>query len=206
MIELKGVEEETEKKKAESVEIEELISTIEIKDHKSLEDAVGWVAQIKRQHNEIETQRKEVAGPLTEATKKLNAFFKGPTTPLLRAETALKSKIADYTGNCYSERGRLLSEVINMEKTADKQKVIAEAEAFIPPRIAGMSVSEFWAGDVTDPEAVKRWAIQNNRTELLLINGKVLDALTKAAGKDPEIPGWDAAQKIRIAITESKVK
>ena len=143
MIELKGIEEETEKKKAESVEIEELINTIEIKDHGSLSDAVSWVAQIKRQHNEIEAQRKTVAQPLTKATKELNAFFKGPTAPLVRAETALKTKIAEYTGACYAERGKLLSEVADMKKAGDKKKAIAKAEKLIPPKIPERNMAIF---------------------------------------------------------------
>lgn len=203
---LATVKKETTKQEAESIEIEELIGTIEISDHKSLGEAVSFVAEIKRQYKEVEKKRKTISEPLTKATKELNALFKGPTVPLARAETSLKTKIVEYTTGCYTEREKLLTDVAGMTKASDKQKAIKKAEAFIPPKVPGLAISEFWGGDVLDPAAVKEWAIENNRTELLLINEKVLQEFTKAANKDPEIAGWCAAKKIRIAITESKVK
>ena len=198
--------EDTAGRQKESLEIEELIGAIEITDHTSLQEAVSYIAEIKKQHKGIEEKRKSISQPLTKATKELNALFKGPVEPLVRAETALKNKIGRYTFDCYAKRTECLEKSSGVMEATAKQAIIKEAEGYILPKIAGLAISDFWGGDVLDPEAIKKWAIENNRMELLLINGKVLEAITKTAGADPKIPGWHAERKIGIAITVAKVK
>lgn len=204
--ELKVLEEDTAKKKKESLEVEKLIAAIEITDHDSLMEAVRYVAEIKKQHNEIEARRKTMARPLKKATDEINKFFKDPIEPLARAEVELKQKIGEYARACHMERGECLAKVANTTSLVDKQLFVQRAEAFVIPNIPGLSVNDSWGGDIVDPEALKKWAIENNKTELLLINIKVLEALTKSAGADPGIPGWRAERKIGIAITVAKVE
>ena len=200
------LEREMEVAQAESKEIEKLINSISIESHDGLKEAVSFVALIKEQYNGIEARRTEKVGPLKKEADEWNAIFKGPISPLTAAEKDLKNKIVNYASFCYISREELLATVATLKTPAEKQAAIEKAGKFIPPKIDGLSLREKWGGDVQDPEVIKKWAIENNRPELLLINTKVLEELTKATEGNPQVDGWAPAKKLSVAITVPKVK
>ena len=92
---------------------------IVISDQTQYETAATVLMQVKSRFKELETQRKEITGPLDEAKKKIMDLFRIPLDLLSKAESLIKSKMIGYTSE-------------QEQKAAEEQKrlqKLAEAEA-----------------------------------------------------------------------------
>jgi len=191
---------------AEGTAIEEACRGTIINSHQGLKIAVGALADIKVNYKRVDEQRRSFIDPLGEVIDKLNAVFGPALDALASAEKIMKAKVAEYTEGKLAERDELLAEVQNQEDQKDRVDLIDRASRLAPPPIPGLAVRETWGGKVVDAKALIRWAIDEERFDLLKVDEKLLVAITKAAGADPGIPGWAAEVKRSVAITPAKVR
>ena len=109
---------------------------------------------------------------------------------------------AEETANA-AKRKKLLEEAASAERiaarAAAKQEVAEEnaaavvapviAVASAAPKTAGISVRKSWKAEIVDLSAFLLFACENKRTDLLLPNMKVLEALAKGLKDQAAIPG-----------------
>lgn len=185
--------------------IEQFARGWSLREHTDLEKSAQIIAEIKEQAEKIDGVRRKFTTPLRDVISEINGFFEPALSALGNAEEVIKTHVVLYLDKCTRERGEALALV---ESTPEDKRgaLLSRAEASVPPKVAGMSVRENWTGEVTDTEAVIRWAVENNRHDVLTVNSKALVALTKAMGRDPIIPGWSAHCDHSIAVTVGKVK
>lgn len=182
----------------------ELIESLSVTTHADLETAVVWTAEVKSKFDEIDGKRKSWVDPLRAVIDDINATFKPALDSLKKAEKSIKASISDYVNENAEKRNALLAEAGG--KTNGSQLALLEkADQYLPPKIKGMSIREKWTGEIYDADALLDFIIENDRYDLLMPNIKALESLTKAAGRDPGIPGWNAYQSNVVAITPSKV-
>jgi hypothetical protein len=120
----------------------------------------------------------------------------------------LKEKVEGYVTSSLATRDVLLQQVQHAPDGAVRTQLVRKAEELVPAKIEGLSIRETWTGEVTDPEALLDWILQDRERckELLQIDEKALVARTKQAGCDPGIPGWTAHVNRVVAVTPSKVR
>ena len=170
-----------------------------------LEKSVEWCAEIKERYALVNAER----GKILELADRIKAWADGLFGPALRdlsqAEAAIKEKIATFNNNALRARDELLRQV-EAAPPAERAKLLARSSAMMPAKVPGCGLTPRWTGEVTDPAALVRWAVENNRPELLLPNKSALGALTKAKDGDPFIPGWTVTPHTTVTITPSRVK
>lgn len=176
------------------------LATYEIVTDEDFKAAAEMCAEVITQAKTIDTQRRTFVDPLNKVVKSLNAFFKKPLVHLDACEALLKKKLAAFANQQAKERDKLLKEAGAQAQEGDMDQaeaLIEKAESRTPPEVAGVSMRTTWEGKVTDEKLIPR--------EYLTPDLKALKAITKAKGRDPEIPGWKATPKSSPAITASKL-
>jgi hypothetical protein len=136
---------------------------------------------IKDMQKALEAKRVKITGPINAALAEFNSWFKGPKETLLRAETSYKTRMAAFEK---IESDRIRKEEAEARRIAEEQRqelerravkaaeqgktekaeelieravaVVPEAPATAPLKAAGMSFSEQWEFEITNPEAVPR--------------------------------------------------
>jgi len=184
----------------------ELIDRMCITTNAELQVATSWIAEIKTKAEEVDAKRRGFVDPLNGVIKQINDFFRPALDSLKAAEAALKGKIQTHVSDNLEQRDQLLAQVADTDHYGARAELITKASALVPEKVDGLSIRESWTGEVSDAAMLMDWAIANRRHDLLLINEKALAALTKAAGRDPVIPGWRAIVKRTVAVTASKVR
>jgi hypothetical protein len=184
----------------------ELIARVEVHNNTQLQTAVSWIAEVKEKFEEVDKKRKSFVDPLKKVITEINDFFAPALDALGGAESTLKALVVEYVTESLKRSDAELAQVPNVESPAARAAIVKRAAELVPSKVNGLSVRESWTGPVSDTAALVQWAVANQRDELLLVDEKALAALTKAAGRDPQIPGWTAEVKCTVAITTSKVK
>jgi hypothetical protein len=206
MPKMKDVSKAAEPEIADVEKVNDLISKTTISNDSQMQTATTWIAEIKEKYETVEEKRKSFVDPLRGVIEEINAFFKPALDGLKSAEMILKQKIADHVQSTFAKRDELISKVESTSGNEARSALVKQAEALVPAKIDGMSIRESWGGEITDMNKLVQWAIDNRRNELLIVDEKALVALTKAAGRDPQIPGWKAVIKRSVAVTTGKVK
>lgn len=176
------------------------LETYEILTDDDYKAAAEMCAEVITQAKSIDTQRRSFVDPLNKVVKSLNAFFKKPLIHLDACEALLKKKLAAFANQQAIERDRLLKEAGAQAQDGDMaqtEALIERAEEHTAPKVEGVSMRTTWDGVVVDEKLIPR--------EYMTPDLKALKAVTKAKGRDPEIPGWKATPKSSPAITASKL-
>lgn len=189
----------------EALTVRTAVGDLAIQSHHGMKLAVQSIAEIKEKAEEVDAKRRSFVDPLRKVIDDINGFFKPAVESLKDAEKILKDKVAAYVADQHTARDEMLAEAQNYSN-GDRVDLIDRATKLVPPKMKGLSIRESWTGKVTDASSLVRWAVENNRLELLKVDDKALKALTKAAGRDPEIPGWTAVLTRTTAITTSKIE
>jgi hypothetical protein len=187
-------------------QVQMLIDDFEVKTDKDIKTAAQWITELKDAKTEIETKRKSFVGPLNKVIKELNAFFKPAIDSLDKMERHLRTAITDSVETRLKRRDTLLSSVATQPTTEGKNAIIKEAATITPDKIAGVSIRETWVAEITDEKAIKEWAVENGRLDLLTVNQSIFDQLAKDHHCEGGIPGWIAKKKNIVAVTAKKLK
>jgi hypothetical protein len=170
----------------------DLIRRMELRKHADLEFASNALQEVAKRHDALDGKRKSWVDPLNAVVKDINATLKPLIDALKEAEGILKDKIGRYAVTLEQARTKLLADAGDMAKANPSQaeSMIAQAAALEPPKVKGVTVSTEWAGEVVDEKLIPR--------EYLVPNVEMLNAMTKAKGSDPGIPGWKAYPKANV--------
>src|SRR5271166_2168168 len=166
--------------------------------------------EIKDLQKQFEERRLSVTGPMNEALRVINAWFKGPMQKLSFAEQGYKNKMAAFERDeqlrierekAEAER-KAREEREELERRAAKaaergqvekaqellqrtQEVAAEPPALAPVKAAGMSFGEKWEFDLIDPLRLPREFLQPDLMKI----GQVVRALKCKSAAEAQIPG-----------------
>lgn len=154
----------------------------------------------------FEERRTSVTGPLNEALRQINAWFKGPMQKLTFAEQTYKNKMAAFE---LAENERIRAEKVAAEKNAREEReelerralravekgdvekgetllaraadVVPQAPPTAPIRAAGMSFGEAWEFEITDKTLLPREYLQPDTVKI--------GQYVRAMKADAKIPG-----------------
>ena len=182
-----------------------LVKTVVIEEDDAMELAVRMAAEIKEKHDEVDAKRRSWVDPLRMVVDDINAFFNPALEALKKAESTIKIKVASYVESNLAKRDHILR-TVNLTPVEKRATCLEKADKLIPRKVSGLSIREGWSGSVVDKGDLIKWAVEEGRYEFLNVDEKALKAVTKAAGRDPEIPGWQARPTRTVVVTPSKVK
>lgn len=166
----------------------DLVKKFEITNQSEYSFAENALHECAKKHDELDKKRKSWVDPLNKVIKDINATFKPVLVSLKDAEATLKQKLGDYVLAQETKRKELLAEI--SEEPDRALEIIEHAEEYLPPTSQTASAKIEWSGEVINADLIPR--------EYLVPDLKKLQAITKAFGKDPEIPGWRAFEVANI--------
>ena len=183
-----------------------LVEKLQVGNDAEMEVAAQWIAEVMTSKKDIDAKRKVFTGPLMAVVKEINDFFRPALDALDTMEKTLKSRISEHITTNMASRDALLASVADQPTADQKASAIEMASTLVPKAITGVSIREAWDGELIDPTALVKWAVANNRMDLIQPNEKALKGITKAQKADPQIPGWVAGLKRSVVVTPSKIK
>lgn len=169
------------------------VKSIEIKTRAEFEFAGNALKEIAHSHDVIDAKRRSWVDGLAAVVADINATFKPATTALKEAESVLKERIGAFVLAAEAKRGALLQEAsvaVAGGRSADAERVLAEADQLAVAPVEGVGVSVKWEGEVIDASAIPR--------EYLTPDVDKLNKITAATEGDPQIPGWRAKRTAAV--------
>jgi len=174
--------------------------------------AIGATAlrAVKDLQKELEARRVSVTGPLNEALRTINGWFKGPLEKLNQAERAYKGKMAAFE---IAEQDRIRKEQIEADRRAREEReelerralaalekgnekkaeelihraeeVVPELPETAPIKAAGVSFGTKWDFVVADKDLIPREFLMVDTAKI----GQVVRALKNKELAEKQIPG-----------------
>lgn len=202
---------------------EYIISTVE-----QYAGAATQLNEIKAKSKELEEKRKGIVGPMNEAVKRVNEFFRAPLQFLADAEAAIKRSMITFDNEqnrIRREEEARLQEIARKEqerltKAAEKKAATAEAKGdtwkaeeireSVPvvaapvladkPKVAGIAMRTTWSGEVTNKmELIKAVAEGKAPATLLDVNMPALNQMARALKEEMNYPGVKAVSSQHVA-------
>lgn len=126
------------------------VEAFEIETDKDSEFAAVMLREIKDQYAAVEEERKKITGPLNQALRATNDFFRPVTTALRDAEESIKKKLGAYV------REKREANMRALQVAATEKKAFASLTLVSTHAPAGIATREVWKFEITDPDAVPR--------------------------------------------------
>ncbi len=112
---------------------------------------------VKAQWKELEEKRTAVTGPINEALKELNSWFKPVQAPLKEAERILKEKISAFIIARKAANEAAMLAAAQAAQAGDGKAALVHVGAIQEaPKVAGISVKEVWDFEVVNLDEVPR--------------------------------------------------
>jgi hypothetical protein len=160
--------------------VEELRAFV-IEDDDDYEYASKLLRTIKATSKEIEERRKRVTGPLYEALRNFQSWYKPALDVLENGERDLKKKIADYYLLKEAQREEQMRLVAAAAREGNFEKAHEAAQGFVEtPTAKGISIQRKWEYEVEDITKVPR--------EFLTLDHSAVKIYIKNAGEDDPKP------------------
>lgn len=176
----------------EAGQIQRIAEAIRITTPAEAEFAAGALREVAQRRDELDKQRKRWVEPLKSVAKEIDAAFRPAIKSLDAAEIAIKAALGRYALDAEERRTAALREAAALSREGEHGAAasVLEAAAADAVDLAGVSVREEWTGEVVDAALIPR--------EFLAPDVAKLDAITRATGGDPGIPGWRAFSVAKV--------
>ena len=172
----------------------EAARSVEIASASDYAAAAETAAELRAMREAVEARRRSWVDPLNAVVRSINAAFKPAFDTLAGAERAIRDKIVAYSEAQSAAHEAAVREIAAAPTQAGREDAHARLSEAVVPRVEGLSLVETWEGEVVDAAKLPR--------EYLVPDVRKLLEATRAAGGDPEIPGWRAIRKTgtRVAL------
>jgi hypothetical protein len=140
---------------------------------------------IRQRTDAIEKKRKSIAAPLNASLKEVNTMFKTLASPLLEADSIIRSKILDFRAKREAQaaerQAKILKQAEKAEAKGDEAKAgELQAKAAVTAPIVGDSVvSKRWTFEIEDFSLVPRNFLQVDEKS---IREAIRDGVREIAG------------------------
>jgi hypothetical protein len=209
---------DTLRKIAEGVEVTDLVS------HRSALETIG---QIKQMERTVKAKFADSKSAANKAHKTVVAFEKSMLDPLVNARETLWSKCSTYD----MEQERIAAEKqreveAELRKKAEEERILDAAEAedageteeanaildapvvvesvVVEPDVAkveGISKSYRYSAEVVSFMTFAKWAVKNERFELLAVNQANLNRLATMQKENLKVPGVKLVKKASVRVS-----
>jgi tetratricopeptide (TPR) repeat protein len=184
-------------------------------------EAAERLRNVKRLHKSLEEKRVSVTGPINEALRTLNAWFRLPLDHLTSAENIYKQKMGEFES---AEQQRERAENAKREAEAREQReelerraaaaaakgntekaqalvqkaaeVIPERADIIPPKAKGMGFGEAWDFTITDASLLPREYLTPDLAKIRLM----VKALKNKEHAERQIPGITVTSRAAVSV------
>jgi len=171
MNDIETIEEKPEIVAAKKVasSLEKRVETLTVDSAVSANVAASLLTDIKTQSRSFESQRLFFTKPLNDQVTRINALFKGFTTPLIQLQAKVSQKIISYQKEQeeirLAEQKKAEQETKRLQKQLDKQaekegteapKINAPVIAPVETKMENVSVRKTWTFSVKNLDSVPR--------------------------------------------------
>lgn len=164
------------------------IRTFEIVDNDTLDFAAEILAEVKGKNNRLEEMKQTATKPMNDALKAVRSWFAPAQNHYAEAEQIIKGKIAAYHREVEARR---LAALVKIDDAADSKTItvaLGELGAAQKPVTKGVSVTEVWAFEITDPALLPREYLMPDEVKI-----------RKVSLAGIEIPGVRRFKESRVA-------
>jgi hypothetical protein len=196
-------------------------SDYQCSDRQTFTVGASQLRQVKDMQKALEERRVSVTGPINEALRTINGWFKTPMDKLKAVESNYKNKMASFE---YAERQRIRQEEAEARRRADEERaelerravkaaeqgktekaeqlieravaVVPEAPATAPLKASGIGFSEQWEFEIVDAAKVPR--------EFCMVDEKKIGQYVRAMKDTAEIPGVRIFSRPKVSARGSR--
>lgn len=190
-------------------------------DRAAFHEGADALREIKRIEKQLEERRTKVTGPLNEALRQINAWFRGPVEKLKRAESNYKQRMGAFEqlererereANAKAEReareqreelerrAKSAADKGQAEKAHDLSSraadVVPRKADIIPPKAAGMGFGEAWEWEMVDAALIPREYLTIDNQKI----GLLVRALKNKEQAERQIPGIRVFSKPKVSV------
>lgn len=148
-------------------ELSRTLATCTVHDPKSRDNADGWLRMIISERSALEEMRKSAVGPLNEAVKRINGWFKPVEQMLAPIERHIREQIGGYV---LAERQQQIAAYAAAAEAAaagnheTARSALEVVNAANTDAGAGSSVRGVWKATIVDADAVPRaWCVPDEK-------------------------------------------
>lgn len=166
----------------------------QIADEWSLKYARDQLLNAKSRAQALEERRKAITAPIRASEANVNSMFKPLIDKYGQAEEILKAKIAAHTRAVEDQRRAA------MQASAAEYQAGGTPTAIIPEpvRVEGVTVTQVWDFEITDPNMVPR--------DLCSPDDKKVRAYMTISDPPKDVPGIRFFQRDRVAARTGRTK
>lgn len=142
------------------------IEALPVTTDEELAFAAEILVDCKTAWSTLETQKKTATDPLNATIKTIRDWFRPAQDLYVKAESALKAKIAAYHRFKQEEKAAAMLAAQAVVATGTEQEIRAAVEAIpdLAPRVEGVSVRETWTYEIVDLSLLPReWMVPNHQ-------------------------------------------
>lgn len=170
----------------------EHFSKHKIEDDTQQRIAAEGLKDVKFKLNVVETKQEEMLAPQRQAMNKTREFFAPYLEAARKAESILKTAIAQYHDKKRLEEAKVLEAAAKSDSSS--ARAIIDTAALAAPSVSGVSFREAYDVVIVDPKLVPR--------EYLIVDEKKIKAVVKASRGTIMIPGVRVTQTTQVAASK----
>lgn len=152
------------------------LAVFHVVDQKTMDDASGWLKEVKKKWNALDETRKALGRPLRDALEEIQTYFNPPLNALKKAETLFKQKISEGSARALQAQQAALDaaqqalQAGNTPGVAIASQAAAAADVELPRGISQRMITKFEIVDVTQLPAWA-WSPDANKVQAAINMG-----------------------------------
>jgi hypothetical protein len=159
-----------------------------------------WLTMAQTRLVALEAEREVLVRPLIDDKRLVDGYFKTATAPLLELKALAAGKIGKYDEGVLAAQEALRLEAQAAAATGDAEACQAAlVQLSDAPAGGGASTTFVWDFEVTDLDALPRWAVKADEAAI-----KAHTKRCAAEGIKPELPGVEFMRVARTAARGGK--
>lgn len=151
------IQEELVHEAAQTSEAMTLLQSFQIHTPEDFAFAGGVLKTVKARWKELEEKRTSVTGPINQALRQINDWFRPVQKPLKDAEELLKARIGTYEITQAAAREEAMLAAASAAAEGDQAKALEHVSEIVPTAIVpGVAIKAVWAFEITNEAEVPR--------------------------------------------------
>ena len=166
-------------------------------------NALLLTQSVKKMTKEVKQIYKDSVEPLKADLKAVDELFKPIIGRLTDLSQNLTTVMLDYKKHVAETRAGRLKAAENFEANGGEAAIVEIIKQSAPAEIHNTITSHervTWSGEVTDFPTFAKWAVENNRFDLLQVDQTALNGLARELKENFVVPGAKANSKENLII------
>lgn len=179
----------------------------QIESEEEYDAATELLFDVKERLKDIKKRSKTVTQPLYQALEAFRDLYRPTVRSYEKAEGLLKRWTTEYVQRKKRQEEEATRQIAEAAKEGNFEQAMQVSDKLErAPVTRGISYSEEWTYELEDLEKLVRWALDNDRLGMVMVNDGAMVSYVKSFGKNKpkDVPGMKFFRKMRATVTPSR--